>query len=122
MRYTPPSSKLYTDNRANFVKKMPPRSVVVLNSNDTMPTNADGTMVFRQNNDLLYLSGADQEESILLLIPDYPVESQREILFLKETSELIAIWEGHKFTKEEAQELSGIKTIYWLSEFETVFQ
>ena len=121
MRYTPPSSKLYIENRANFIKKLAPRSVAILNSNDTMPTNADGTMVFRQNNDLLYLSGADQEESILLLMPDYPVESQREILFLKETSELIAIWEGHKFTKEEAQELSGIKTIYWLNEFETVF-
>jgi len=121
MRYTPPSSKLYIANRAKFIKEMEPRTVAVLNSNDTMPTNADGTMVFRQNNDLLYLSGADQEESILLLMPDYPVESQREILFLKETSEMIAIWEGHKFTKEEARELSGIKTIYWLNEFETVF-
>jgi Xaa-Pro aminopeptidase len=121
MRYTTPSSKLYIENRAKFIKEMEPRTVAVLNSNDTMPTNADGTMVFRQNNDLLYLSGADQEETILLLMPDYPVESQREILFLKETSEMIAIWEGHKFTKEEARELSGIKTIYWLNEFETVF-
>jgi Xaa-Pro aminopeptidase len=121
MRYTTPSSKLYIENRAKFIKEMEPRTVAVLNSNDTMPTNADGSMVFRQNNDLLYLSGADQEETILLLMPDYPVESQREILFLKETSEMIAIWEGHKFTKEEARELSGIKTIYWLNEFETVF-
>ena len=86
-----------------------------------MPTNADGTMPFRQNNNLLYLSGIDQEESILLIMPDYQVEEQREILFLKEKSDLIAIWEGHKFTKEEARELSGIKTVYWLDEFETVF-
>ena len=121
MRYTPPSQNLYIENRAKFIKQLERKSIAVFNSNDTMPTNADGTMPFRQNNDLLYLSGIDQEESILLIMPDYPVEEQREILFLKETSDLIAIWEGHKFTKEEARELSGIKTVYWLDEFETVF-
>jgi Xaa-Pro aminopeptidase len=121
MRYTPPSRNLYIENRAKFIKHLEPGSIAVFNSNDTMPTNADGTMPFRQNNDLLYLSGIDQEESILLIMPDFPGEDQREILFLKETNDLIAIWEGHKFTKEEARELSGIKTIYWLDEFETVF-
>lgn len=121
MRYNPPSSKLYQKNRANFIKHLKPKSIAVLNSNDTMPTNADGTMPFRQNNDLLYLGGIDQEETILLLMPDYPVEAQREILFIKETSEQIAIWEGHKFTKEEATGISGIKTVNWLSEFESVF-
>ena len=95
--------------------------MAVFNSNDTMPTNADGTMPFKQNSDLLYLSGIDQEETILLIMPDYPVAEQREILFLKETSELIAIWEGHKLTKAEARELSGISKVYWLDEFETVF-
>jgi len=121
MRYTPQSSKLYKGNRAKFTKHLKPKSIALLNSNDTMPTNADGTMPFRQNNDLLYLSGIDQEESILLIMPDYPLENQREILFIKETSDLIAIWEGHKFTKDEASALSGIRTVYWLSEFESIF-
>lgn len=120
MRYTLPPKSLYIKNRADFAKKMAPKSVAIFNSNDIMPTNADGVLPFRQNNDLLYLCGIDQEDSILLVMPDYPVESQREILFLKETSDLIAIWEGHKFTKKEAQELSGIQTIFWVSEFEQV--
>ncbi len=121
MRYTPLSKQFYTQARANLKAKLAPNSLVVLNSNDILPTNADGTMPFRQNNDLLYFTGIDQEETILLLMPDYPVESQREILFVKETSPLIAIWEGHKYTKQEARELSGIQTVYWVSEFEKVF-
>jgi Xaa-Pro aminopeptidase len=121
MRYSPPSHKLYIDNRANFIKQLEPKSIAVFNSNDTMPTNADGTMPFRQNNDLLYMSGIDQEETVLLIMPDYAVENQREILFLKETNDLIEVWEGHKFSKEEARELSGIQTVYWLEEFEQVF-
>jgi Xaa-Pro aminopeptidase len=86
-----------------------------------MPTNADGTMPFRQNSDLLYLSGIDQEESILILFPDHPDEKMREILFLRETNEEIAIWEGHKYTKPEAADISGIKQVKWLSQFGAVF-
>jgi len=121
MRYTPPSNKLYIKNRESFSVEMIPHSIAVFNSNDIMPTNADGVMSFRQNNDLLFLSGIDQEETILLIMPDYPVQTQREILFIKETNELIAIWEGYKFTKEEAKDISGIQSVYWLSEFEQVF-
>ena len=86
-----------------------------------MPTNADGTMPFRQNNDLFHLSGVDQELTILLLFPDAFHPHQREILFMKETNEHIAVWEGAKLTKEQATEVSGIKTVLWLSEFEKVF-
>jgi len=121
MRYTPPAKSLYIKNRLKFVNKIESNSIAIFNSNDIMPTNADGLMPFRQNNDLLYLSGIDQEETILLLIPDYPLVAKREILFIKETSELIAIWEGHKVTKEEASEISGIQSVYWVSEFEQVF-
>ncbi|MCB0506200.1 MAG: aminopeptidase P family protein [Cyclobacteriaceae bacterium] len=121
MRYTPPSKNLYIQNRANFRKLMEPGAMAVFHSNDQMPTGADGLMPFRQNNDLLYLSGIDQEETILLVFPDFALEEQREVLFIKETSELIAIWHGHKFTKEEARELSGIQTVHWLSEFDLVF-
>jgi len=120
MRYTPPSKQLYIKNRARLASKIALKSVAIFNSNDIMPTNADGVMPFRQNNDLLYFTGIDQEDTILLLMPDYPINSQREILFLKKTSPLIAVWEGHKFTKEEAREISGIETIYWVSEFEQV--
>ncbi|GAB3648765.1 aminopeptidase P family protein [Echinicola sediminis] len=122
MRYKPLSSTFYINNRAKLVKKLKANSVVVFHSNDLMPTNADGTMRFRQNNDLFYLSGIDQEETILLLCPDFPVESMREILFVRETNEHIAIWEGNKLSKEAAGHQSGIKQVKWTSEFEKVLQ
>jgi Xaa-Pro aminopeptidase len=121
MRYTLPDQALFIKNRQNFSAKMAPGALAVFNSNDQMPINADGLMPFRQNNDIFYLTGIDQEESILLMFPDFYHQKQREILFLKETSDLIAIWEGHKFTKEEARAISGIDTVYWISEFEQVF-
>jgi Xaa-Pro aminopeptidase len=121
MRYTPIGKALFTENRKRYAALLKPRSLAVFCSNDILPTNADGTMSFRQNNDLFYLSGIDQEESILLLFPEHPEEKFREILFLRETNEHIAVWEGHKYTKEEAREASGIKTIFWLQEFEQTF-
>lgn len=121
MKYLPIARELFEYNRKNLTQKLKPYSLAVFNSNDIMPTNADGTMPFRQNNDLFYLSGIDQEETVLLLFPDFPDEKFREILFVKETNKEIATWEGHKYTKEEAQETSGIKTIFWLSKFESVF-
>ncbi len=121
MRYQAIDNSLYINNRENFVKHLKPKSVAVFNSNDMMPTNADGVMPFRQNNDLLYLSGVDQEESILVIFPEASNPKHREILFVKETSELIAIWEGEKLDKTAATKQSGIQTIYWLSDFEQVF-
>ena len=121
MRYLPISSELFIKNRQHFAKELKPHSVAVFNSNDIMPTNADGTMPFRQNNDFFYLSGVDQEESKLIIFPDSNNENHREILFVRETNEHIAIWEGAKLTKEKASEVSGIKTVYWLSEFNTIF-
>lgn len=120
MKYTPLPKELYIRNRAKFAAKMAKNSVAIFNSNDIMPTNADGTMKFRQNNDLFYLSGIDQEETILLIAPDCPNPAMREVLFLRETNELIAVWEGQKYTKEEAESASGIKNIQWLSNFDQV--
>lgn len=100
---------------------MKSNSLAVFNSNYIYPTNADGSMAFRQNNDILYLSGIDQEESILLIYPDAIDNELKEILFLKKTNEHIAIWEGHKYTKEEAQDQSGINKICWLDEFPRIF-
>jgi Xaa-Pro aminopeptidase len=121
MKYEKIPSALFTENRKKFASQLKKGSLAVFNSNDIMPTNADGTMPFRQNNDLFYLSGVDQEESILVIFPDASDKKHREVLFLKETSELIAIWEGAKLTKEQATEVSGIKTVYWLSDFNKIF-
>jgi len=122
MKYLPINNHLFIDNRARFVSIMKEGSLAVFNSNDIMPTNADGLMPFRQNNDLFYLSGIDQEESILVIFPATKDEKHKEILFLKETSDEIAIWEGAKLTKEGASKVSGIQTVYWLGEFEDVFK
>ena len=99
---------------------MKPKSLAVFNSNDTYPISADSTMPFEQHRDIFYLSGVDQEESILILFPDCPIEKHREILFLKETNEHIAIWEGEKLTKDAAFKTSGIKTVYWLQDMEKI--
>jgi Xaa-Pro aminopeptidase len=121
MKYTHIDQKLFSENRQRFAKMLRPNSLAVFNSNDIMPTNADGTMPFRQNSDLFYLSGIDQEETILVIFPDSKDSAHREVLFLRETNETIAIWEGHKYTREEATAASGIRKVYWLSQFETIF-
>lgn len=121
MRYRKISQQLFVQNRKNLQKQLKANSVVVVNANDIMPTNADGTMRFRQNSDLFYLTGVDQEESVLVLCPDFPEKKYREVLFLRETNEQIALWEGHKLTKEEARELTGINTVLWASEFKRIF-
>ncbi|TGE19344.1 aminopeptidase P N-terminal domain-containing protein [Hymenobacter elongatus] len=120
MRYGPIDPQLFIQNRRNFVQQLPPASLAIFHSNDVMPTNADGTMAFRQNNDLLYLSGVDQEESILVIFPDAKLPHYREILFLKETSDHILVWEGYKLTKDDARAQSGVPTILWLDSFQSV--
>jgi len=118
MKYLPIDNQLFINNRKKISEKLATNTIAVFNANDVMPTNADGTMPFRQNNDLFWLSGVDQEESVLVLFPDNADESEKEILFLKETNEHIAIWEGAKLTKEGALKTAGIKTVYWLNELE----
>ncbi len=121
MRYHRIDNELFTTNRKRFIAELVPQSVAVFNANDIMPTNADGTMRFKQNSDLFYLTGVDQEESILVLAPDARDESLREVLFLRETNDTIAVWEGEKLTVEEARKVTGIQSIYWLKDFERVF-
>ena len=120
MKYHPIDSRLFIKNRNKFMAQMKPKSVAVFNSNDIYPISADSTLPFEQHRDIFYLSGIDQEESILLLFPDAPYESQKQMLFLKETNEHIAVWEGEKLTKKAAFEISGIKTVHWLHDFEKV--
>ena len=120
MKYLPIDRNLFVKNRKKFTAEMKPQSVAVFNSNDIYPVSADSTLPFAQHRDIFYLSGVDQEESILLLCPDAPYEHLREILFLRETNDHIAVWEGEKLTKERAFEVSGIKTVYWLQDFKKV--
>ncbi len=121
MRYSPIPNSLFINNRKRFAKELKSGSLAVFNSNDIMPTSADGTMPFKQQTDIFWLSGVDQEESILLIFPYSKLPEHREILFVKETSEEIAIWEGEKLTKKKATEVSGIQTVYWLSMFKTIY-
>jgi Xaa-Pro aminopeptidase len=121
MKYSPIDSNLFVKNRKKFTAQMKPKSIAVFNSNDIYPIGADSTLPFEQSRDLFYLCGADQEETILLLFPDAMDPKHREILFVRETNDHIAVWEGAKLTKEKATEVSGIETVYWLTDFDKVF-
>ncbi len=120
MKYFPIDKQLFIKNRAKFSKKMVSKSMAIFNSNDIYPISADSTLPFAQHRDIFYLSGVDQEESVLVIFPDCPKKEHREILFLKETNDHIAVWEGEKLTKEKAFETSGIKKVYWLKDFDKV--
>lgn len=119
MRCNPIDASLFVRNRENLRGLLKPNSLVIIHANDILPTNADGTMHFRQNNDLFYLTGVDQEETVLVIYPDAINEAEREMLFVKETSDHIAVWEGAKLTKEQAIETSGIKNVHWSDSFES---
>jgi len=122
MKAVPLPSALFTQNRERLVRKLPARSVAVLNANDLMPTNADGIMGHSQNADLFYLTGVNQEETILLLAPDAFDRQHREILFVRQPNEHLAIWEGHKLTKDQATAISGITNVKWLTDFPGIFR
>lgn len=121
MKYDRIPNTLFIKNRKKFTAQMQPGSLAVFNSNDIYPVSADSTLAFAQHSDILYLSGADQEESVLLLFPGAINPAHREILFVRETNEHIAVWEGPKYTKEQATAISGIETIMWLTDFDRVF-
>ncbi|MGY3054290.1 Xaa-Pro aminopeptidase [Pedobacter sp. UYEF25] len=116
------SNKLFILNRENFAKSLKSNSLAVFQSNDEFPRSGDQAFIFKQNADLFYLSGIDQEQTILLLFPDCPNPLYREVLFLRQTNDHIKVWEGYKYTKEEATETSGIKAIFWLDDFDSVLQ
>lgn len=120
MKYNKIDQRLFIENRAKFAAALKPNAVAIFNASDIYPKSADGTRHFVQQTDLFYLSGVDQEESILLLSPQAKDPEMREVLFLRETNETIAVWEGAKLTKEQAREVSGIQSIYWLQDFERI--
>ncbi|MCS3737834.1 aminopeptidase P N-terminal domain-containing protein [Mucilaginibacter dorajii] len=120
MKYLAISNSLFTNNRKNFVSRTKPGSIAIFHANDEFPVSGDQLFPFKQNPDFFYLTGIDQEQSILLLYPDCPNKAYREVLFLRQTNEHIAIWEGHKYTKEEASLASGIERVHWLHEYDTI--
>ena len=122
MRHKPIKNKLFIENRKRLASLLTDKSLAVVNANDILPTNADGTLVMHPNADLFFLSGIEQEESILLIFPEAAEKKNREILFLREPNEHLKIWEGYKHTKEDARKISGIKNVQWLSEFPVMFR
>ena len=122
MKYTAPDASLFVLNRKNFAQRLKPKSIAIFNANDEQLRSGDQNFAFKQNPDLFYLSGIDQEQSILILFPDCPNPLYREVLFLRQTNEHIKVWEGHKYTKEEAKKASGLEQVFWLDEFWTVLQ
>ncbi|HUM45617.1 MAG TPA: aminopeptidase P family protein [Chitinophagales bacterium] len=120
MKYLPIDQQLFVENRKNFVAHLVPNSIAFFHANDEMPKSADMNFQFRQNADLFYLTGIDQEETLLIIFPDSPLPEYKEVLLLRRTNELIAVWEGHKYTVEEARAQSGIKTVMWMDEFESI--
>jgi len=122
MKYDRIKNDLYIRNRKSFASQMKNNALAIFNSNDIYPISADSTMPFQQHRDILALSGVDQEESILIVFPDSSNQKHKEVLFLRETNEHIAVWEGEKLTKENAFKTSGIKTVYWLNEFDSILK
>lgn len=122
MRYSTIGNKLFVDNRKRFCKLLPKGSIAIFHSNDQFPRNGDQYFPYRQQSDFFYLTGIEQEKSILILAPDHPNKKFRELLFLLETNETIAIWEGHKYNKAEAEKVSGIENIHWLADFEVTLR
>lgn len=122
MRRAPAPSALFTRNRDRLRELLPPGALAILHSNDVIPSNADGTLGFKQNADFFYLTGVDQEESVLVLFPGAAREEHREILFVRETNEHVALWEGKKLTKEEATQVSGVKTVRWTSDLNGILR
>ena len=120
MKYLPIQNNLFINNRKNFLERLAPNSLAIFHSNDEFPRNGDQTFPFKQNADFFYLTGIDQEQSVFVFFPDCPNPLYKEVLFLRQTDEHIAVWEGHKYTKEEAKQASGITSIYWLQDFDAI--
>lgn len=120
MKYTPFPAELFVKHRQRFMSSMLPKSIAVFNSNDIYPVSADSTLNFEQHRDIFYLSGIDQEESVLVLFPDAP-DGIQERLFVRETNDHIAVWEGAKLTQKQATAVSGVQSVHWVQNFKEIF-
>jgi Xaa-Pro aminopeptidase len=121
VRYEPIDPQFFIANRERLKRLLPPNSLVVVNANDVLPTNGDGTLPMIPNSDLFYLTGVEQEQTIMVLYPEAEDPKHRELLFLREPTAENKLWEGHKLSKDEARALTGIHHVHWLSEFPRLF-
>ena len=121
-RYKAIDQKLFIENRERFCKHLKPKSLAIFNSNEVMPRNGDASYDYKQNSDMYWLTGIDQEDCAVVIFPDCPVEAYREALFVRRTNATIAVWEGHKYSKEDAAKASGIKNIFWMDEFDSMMR
>ncbi len=122
MKYLPLNPEIFISNRRRFVERMEKNAIAIFNSNDELPNNGDGLYKFKQNSDLIWLTGIEQEESMLILFPDNPDRKYREVLVLLRPNELKEKWDGHRLRKNEAQSISGIETIVWLDSLDSLLQ
>src|SRR5688572_5015086 len=121
MRHRAVDQALFVENRRRLAEALAPNSLAVVNANDVLPVNSDATLMMQPNSDLFYLTGIEQEESVLVLAPSAADEKLREVLFLREPNEHLKIWEGHKLSKAEATAISGVKTVKWPSDWRGTF-
>lgn len=120
MRYKPLNNTIYKRNRLNFLNQMRENSMAVFNSNDTYPVSADTELPFEQHRDIFYLTGIDQEETILILYPSSKDKKHREILFIRKSDKHTKIWEGEKLSKDFASKLSGIESVHFVDDFKSI--
>lgn len=121
-RYKTIDKNLFIQNRDRFKKQMKSNSIAIFNSNEEMPRNGDANYDFKQNSDLFYLTGLDQEDCMLVLFPDCPIPAYREALFVKRSNETIEVWYGHKYTFDEARAVSGVNNVFWFDEFDSIMK
>lgn len=122
MKYAPLNPELFIENRKRFIKQLKPGSIAIFNSNDELPTNADQLYYFKQNSDLFWLTGIEQEDSMLILFPDNPDTAYREVLVLVRPNELKEKWDGKRLRVDEARKISGIQNIVWLDSLDALLQ
>ena len=122
MKYLPLNPDIFIQNRKRFSDRMEKNSIAIFNSNDELPMNGDALYPFKQNSDLFWLTGVEQEETMLVLFPDNPDPKYREVLVLVRPNELKEKWDGHRLTASEGQDISGIKTIVWLDSLDAMLQ
>ncbi|HQR01019.1 MAG TPA: Xaa-Pro aminopeptidase, partial [Ferruginibacter sp.] len=122
MKYLPLNPEIFIQNRKRFVERMEKNSIAIFNSNDELPTNGDQLFKFKQNSDLFWLTGIEQEDTMLVLFPDNPDPKYREVLVLVRPNELKEKWDGHRLRAHEGTSISGIKTILWLDSLEAMLQ
>ena len=116
MKYQPISSQLFIENRKKLAKEIPSGGMAIFHSNWETPRNGDAFFSFRQQSDLFYLSGVDQEDTVLVMFPDCPNPQFREFIFVKETNEKIAVWDGARLSPNQVFETSGISSVFWYHE------